>query len=151
MLGRIFDVFSGKKELPEISREEKLESAVCALLLEVAGSDNDFSADECDHIIKTLSKRFSLSQEQAEELIEAANARRAQSFDIWKFTNEINETCTIDEKKDILAEVWRVIYADGSLTAHEDHIAHKLARLLNLTHPELIQAKVQVLDELRNA
>jgi uncharacterized tellurite resistance protein B-like protein len=44
-----------------------------------------------------------------------------------------------------------VIYADGSLTAHEDHIAHKLARLLNLTHPELIQAKVQVLDELRNA
>ena len=151
MLGRIFEVFSGKQALPEISREEKLESATCALLLEVAGSDDEFSADECDHIIKTLCNRFSLTQEQAEELVETANARRAQSFDIWKFTNEINETCTIDEKKDILAEVWRVIYADGSLTAHEDHIAHKLARLLNLTHPELIQAKMRVLEELRDA
>lgn len=149
MLGRIFDVFSGKKELPGISKQEKLESAVCALLLEVAGTDDEFSADECDHIIQTLCRRFSLSQEQAEELIEAANARRSQSFDIWKFTNEINETCTLDEKRDIIAEVWRVIYADGSLTAHEDHIAHKVGRLLNLTHPELIEAKVKVLEELR--
>ena len=151
MLGRIFDVFSGKKEAPEIPKQERLESATCVLLLEVAGADNEFSPEECDRIIKTLCTRFSLSQEQAEELIEAANTRRAQSFDIWKFTNEINETCTVDEKKEIIGEVWRVIYADGSLDAHEDFIAHKLGRLLNLTHPELIEAKVQVLEELRGA
>ncbi|HQE83317.1 MAG TPA: TerB family tellurite resistance protein, partial [Candidatus Hydrogenedentes bacterium] len=81
----------------------------------------------------------------------AANTRRAQSFDIWKFTNEINETCTLAEKKEIIGEVWRVIYADRSLSAHEDYIAHKLGRLLNLTHPDLIEAKVKVLEELRQS
>jgi uncharacterized tellurite resistance protein B-like protein len=151
MLGRILDVFSGKKDIPEVPKQERLESATCVLLLEVAGADNEFSPEECDRILKTLCARFSLSQEQAEELIEAANTRRAQSFDIWKFTNEINESCTIDEKKEIIAEVWRVIYADGSLDAHEDFIAHKLGRLLNLTHAELIDAKVHVLEELRGA
>ena len=92
-----------------------------------------------------------MSQEQAEELIEAANTRRAQSYDLWKFTNEINESCGIEEKKEIIAEVWRVIYADGTLSAHEDYIAHKLGRLLNLTHPDLIAAKVLVLEELRQS
>lgn len=149
MLGRILDVFSGKQDVPEVGKKERLESATCVLLLEVAGADNEFSPEECEHIIKTLRTRFALSQEQAEELIEAANTRRAQSFDLWKFTNEINETCTVEEKKDILAEVWRVIYADGVLSAHEDYIAHKLGRLLNLTHPDLINAKMQVLEELR--
>lgn len=151
MLGRIFEAFSGKKDVPVVSKQERVESATCVLLLEVAGADDEFSPEECDHIIKSLCTRFSLSQQQAEELIEAANTRRAQSFDLWKFTNEINETCAVEEKKDILGEVWRVIYADGALSAHEDYIAHKLGRLLNLTHPELIEAKMQVLEELRGS
>ena len=151
MLGRILDVFGGKKDIPEISKQERLESATCVLLLEVAGADEEFSPEECDRVIETLCARFSLSQEQAEELIEAANTRRAQSYDLWKFTNEINESCGIEEKKEIIAEVWRVIYADGTLSAHEDYIAHKLGLLLNLTHPDLIAAKVLVLEELRQS
>ena len=69
MLGRIFEAFSGKKDVPVVSKQERVESATCVLLLEVAGADDEFSPEECDHIIKSLCSRFSLSQQQAEELI----------------------------------------------------------------------------------
>jgi len=43
----------------------------------------------------------------------------------------------------IIEEVWRVIYADGTLEAHEDYLVHKLAKLLNLNHPQLIKMKMK--------
>ena len=51
------------------------------------------------------------------------------------------------EKRQIIEEVWRVIYADGALDAHEDYLVHKLAKLLNLNHPQLIEAKMTVKGE----
>ena len=36
---------------------------------------------------------------------------------------------------------------DGKLDRHEDHLMHRIARILNLTHPELIDAKVRVLRQ----
>jgi uncharacterized tellurite resistance protein B-like protein len=149
VIGRILDIFGGKKDTPKVSKQERLESATCVLLLEVANADEGFSPEERDRVIAALCTRFSLTPEQAGELIAAAKARRAQSYDLWKFTNEINEICSVEEKKEIIAEVWRVIYADGVLSAHEDYIAHKLGRLLNLTHPDLIAAKLQVLEDQR--
>ena len=151
MLGRILKAFNTKPEIVIEDPEHLLQSATCVLLLEIAGADDDFSPEECEHIVNTLCKRFTLTQQEAEELIEIASINRDQSSDIWKYTHTINERCTPEEKREIIKEVWRVIYADGTLDAHEDHLAHKLARLLNLTHPELIDAKVAVLEELRQA
>ncbi|MCP4642028.1 MAG: hypothetical protein GY851_16415, partial [bacterium] len=51
----------------------------------------------------------------------------------------------------IIEEVWRVIFADGRLDGHEDYLVHKLARLLNLNHPQLIAAKVKVMEESKGA
>jgi len=42
--------------------------------------------------------------------------------------------------------VWKVIYADGKLDKHEDHLAHKLSSLLKLNHKQLIDAKLKVRD-----
>ncbi|MBW7865764.1 MAG: TerB family tellurite resistance protein, partial [Candidatus Hydrogenedentes bacterium] len=41
-------------------------------------------------------------------------------------------------------DLWRVINADGSLDAHEDHLAHKLMDLLRLNHKQFIEAKLRV-------
>ena len=118
-------------------------------MLEAAGADNEFAPEECEHVIATLKSRFELAQTDAEELIQYSQTRRAESSDLWKFTNIINQTCSNDEKMDILREVWRVIYADGTLDGHEDYLIHKLAKLLNLNHPKLIEAKMAVLREIR--
>lgn len=152
MLSRIVSLFSPDPQLGATSADpqaERLRLATCVVLLEVAGADNEFSAAECQQVIAALRKRFELSQGEAEELVTAAESARADASGLWKFTNLINQSCTNAEKIDIIREVWRVVYADGALDGHEDHIMHQLARLLNLNHPQLIDAKMSVLAEVR--
>jgi uncharacterized tellurite resistance protein B-like protein len=149
MFSRIVALFAPEIQGPAVVHEERVRLATCVILLETAGADNEFSPKECEHILATLKGRFSLGQEEAEELLKYAEARRAESSDLWKFTNAINQACSNDEKLEILREVWRVIYADGTLDGHEDYLVHKLAKLLNLNHPQLIEAKMAVLREVR--
>lgn len=149
MLGRLRDLLAAPKPSDAVPRDEWLRTAVCILLLEVAKSDDEFSDDERDHIIDTLVRRFDLSEDEARDLIDLAHLRRSASSDLWKFTNAINRQCSPQEKLGIMEEIWRVIYADGSLDAHEDYLAHKFARLLNLNHPQLIEAKLKVLKGRR--
>jgi len=149
MLNRLKRLLAPAPQEEEVPSVERIRMATCVLLLEVAGADDEFAPEECSRIIDIMRERFSLSQEEAEELMGASQHRRDESYDLWKFTNQINQTCTPQEKREIVEEVWRVVYADGALEAHEDYVVHKLARLLNLNHPQLIEAKMKVLREIR--
>lgn len=149
MIGRIRELLAAPKPVDTTTDEEWLRIAVCVLLMEVAKSDDEFQENEREHIVETLVRRFELAEEDAHELMDMAHERRLASSDLWKFTNAINQRCTPTEKLGIMEEIWRVIYADGTLDAHEDYLAHKFARLLNLNHPQLIETKLRVLDETR--
>ena len=50
----------------------------------------------------------------------------------------------------IIEEIWRVIMADGGTHGHENSLVHQISRLLNLTHGQLIEAKVKMLEEFRS-
>lgn len=126
---------------------DRVQLAVCALLLEVAEADDEFSAQERHYVRDALASRFSLDRHEVESLMGAARERRAESVDLWHFTHEINESWSRDEKLAFMEEIWRLIYADGTLSGHEDYLVHQLAKLLNLAHPDLIQAKLEVLRD----
>jgi len=129
-------------------RVDQLQLATCVILLETATADHEFSPAERQHIMSVLRDRFSLSGKEAEELIEIASTHRSESVDLWHYTHQLNVSCTREEKLDIIAEVWRIIYMDKTLNRHEDYLVHKLAKLLNLDHPELIDVKMQVRREI---
>lgn len=129
----------------DASREEDLRIATCALFLEIANIDNEFSEDERDRILSIIRSEYGLSEEHALELTQRAMAELEGSVDLWRFTNLINENYTDDEKLRVVELLWRVVYADGVLDKHEDYLVHKLASLLRLTHKHLIAAKLKVL------
>lgn len=151
MLNRIMSMFgpAERAQSGDPVGPDALQVATCVMLLEVATADEEFSDDERDRITGILRQRFDLSEEDAAELVEFSHDARKRSSDLWKFTNHINENCTNEEKFRVMEEVWRVIYADGSLHGHEDYIVHKMGRLLNLNHPQLIETKMTVLNEIR--
>ena len=151
MLSRWLEKLITKPEEAVVSDEERMRIATCVLLLEVAGADNEFSPDECSQIIEILGKRFNLTQDESEELIQAASERREESFDIYHYTRHINDAYAPQQRIELIEEIWRVIYADGKLDGHEDYLVHKLARLLNLSHPDLIQAKLRVVEEFKSS
>jgi len=133
--------------IPESSRDSShdIRVATCALLLEMAQIDGEFSDSEKDQILKTLQEVHGLSEEAVEELLNAAEAELKGSIDLWQFTNFINQNYSLEEKKGIIEMVWRLAYVDGTLDKHEDYLLHKLANLLRLTHKQLIDAKLKVL------
>ncbi|MBI4831324.1 MAG: TerB family tellurite resistance protein [Candidatus Lindowbacteria bacterium] len=135
-----------KPEQPTDSEEtlSRVQIATCVLLLEIAYSDNHFTEGERGQIIDILKERFQLSSEQAAELIRAAQHERTESSDLWRFTNMIDSNYSREEKERVVESLWRVIYVDGRLDIHEDHLIHRLSKLLNLSHRQLIDAKKRV-------
>ena len=133
--------------LPEPSRDTShdVRVATCALLLEMAHIDGEFSDSEKEQILQTLRDVYGLSQEAIAELLKAAEEELKGSIDLWQFTNLINQNYSLEEKVGIIEMVWRLAYADGTLDKHEDYLLHKMANLLRLTHKQLIDAKLKVL------
>ena len=132
-------------------REERLKVATCVILLEIALADDEFTPEERDKALEALQTRFTLSEEDANELITLSTQHRKESRDLWEFTHQINEHCDRNEKMEIIDEVWRIIFADGSIDGHENHLAHQLAKLMNLTHGQLIDSKTKILKEVRQS
>lgn len=137
---------SGKGAGPatEADSARRTRIAASVILLEAAQADYECTGEEISHALDTIRATFGLSREYAEELLELARQERAQAVDLWPFTSEINRNFNHGEKIAIMEAVWRIIYADGKLEKHEDHLAHKLAALLRLGHREIIDAKLRV-------
>jgi uncharacterized tellurite resistance protein B-like protein len=142
---------AGETEEPgeAASPEHRLHVAACALLLELAHADDDFSPEERTHIERAVVHHFDLPIETARELIELAEQEREEATDLFQFTSLIN--AYYDEgQRMVLAEVlWRVVYADGKLSAREDTLMRKLANLLELRPGYLAEARKRAVGERR--
>ncbi|MDT8442305.1 MAG: TerB family tellurite resistance protein [Desulfuromonadales bacterium] len=151
MISRLIGLLKGDPATASAARFDKVQIAVCALLLEVAHSDGSFQEIEARVVHDLLAKRFNLAAEAVAELVAHAQDHRAETHDLFQFAREINGQFTIDEKLDVMEGVWRLIYADGSLDKFEDALARQLATLLRLSHKDVIDRKLKVLEEVRQA
>jgi uncharacterized tellurite resistance protein B-like protein len=119
----------------------RVQLAACALLLELAHADGEFSPEERGHIERTLVRHFGLDDATAGDLIRLAEAERAEALDHYQFTRLIAAEYDLGQKM-VLAEVmWGVILADGKLSDHETHLVRKLASLMDLAPSYLAQAR----------
>lgn len=133
----------GEDRLDNIKDDISLSAAV--ILLEVAYSDSEFSKEEREFIVKILRQNFNLSEEETKELIELGTQILNEDTNRWRYVNAINEKYSRDEKLKLIDTVWQLIYADNKLDKYEDHLVHRLSRMLHIPHHELIQSKLKVL------
>lgn len=121
--------------------------AACALLLELAHADDEFTDDERLHIEEALVRHFGLEPEAVEELITLAQQELAKSVDLFQFTRLIAERYDLGQKM-VLAEVmWRVVYADGELAKHESYLMRKISQLLDLKPGYLADARKRAIGD----
>ncbi len=128
----------------EAAAADRIGLATCALLLEVAHADDDFTDVERELVATLVRGRFGLDAADADELIGLAERERLESADLYQFTRLVREQLPRADRLAIVEALWRVVYSDGVLEAHEDAMMHKLARLLELDHAELIALKLRV-------
>ncbi len=153
MIGRLKKIFGGETgKTGEAIRDSggsahDIRVATCALFLELASIDGEFSREERDSILALLKAEFQLSNEDVQALTAAAEKQLRDKIDLWQFTNLINQNYSDDEKIRVVELLWRIVYSDGRLDAHEDYLLHKVAKLLRLQHDQLIDAKLKILHD----
>lgn len=147
----LFKKIMGSKELAaeKETGEKDIHLATCALLVELAGIDGEFNEEEKNNIISIFKTEYHVPEEDINELLKSSKEELENSIDLWQFTNLINQNYTLEEKLNVIETVWKVAYADGRLDQHEDYLVHKMATLLRLSHKQLIDAKLKVLDAVR--
>jgi len=129
---------------PERESRKDLRLAACALLLELAHADNEFGEEERGHLESAIRRQFGLDPTQADTLLRLAEEARAESVDLWQFTNLIAENYSLGQKM-VLAEImWGLVYADGRLAAKEDYLMRKISNLLRLEPGYLAEARKRV-------
>ena len=115
--------------------------AVAALMVEVAMADHQFSEAELDHLGETLTRKFELTREELDELINLAKNETNHATSLHQFTQLINQHCSVDEKFKLMKAMWEMAYADGNLDKYEDYLIRKVADLIYVPHSEFIRSK----------
>ncbi len=143
----LFDDLNNKENKIE-NRDEnikrKVEIATCALFLEVAKSDDNFSKTEKKLIISLMQSTFDLSENEVEELMKQADEIIENSVSLYEFTDVINSHFSKDQKYRVVKNLWRLILSDEKINKYEEHFIRTINRNLHLEHKDLITAKLEV-------
>ena len=117
---------------PGAEPADPLQLAACALLLDVAYADGEFSDVERAQIERTLERRFGLPPSGAGQVIALAEAERAHAVDHFAFTSTLLRGYDTAQKVALAEAMWSVALADGEIAEHEHYLTRKIANLLDL-------------------
>lgn len=139
---------SATGEVQPRERHDPLRLATAAVLLDIAYADGTFTPAEDGNVAAFLAQRFQLGDEDAKELVEAAEEIRRKTVDHFALTHYIRKNTPLAERIEIVKTMWRLAFSDGKLSDYEGYLVRKLADLLGLEHRVMIDAKSAVLDEI---
>jgi uncharacterized tellurite resistance protein B-like protein len=125
----------------DADREQALQLAVAALLIEVTHLDHEVTPEEKAAVDLAVRRHMGLSGETVAELLQCAERERADSTDYYQFTLLINREYDAARKVDLIELMWRIAYADDALHRYEEHLIRKIAELLYVPHSAFIAAK----------
>jgi uncharacterized tellurite resistance protein B-like protein len=124
-------------------QDHALQLATAVLLVEVMRAEPTLAASERATVLTALRSKFTLADDELERLLELAHDTAQTAYDYQRFTSQLNQRFTQEQKIRVVEAMWQVAYADTHLDAHENHVISKVAGLLHVTHGEYIAAKMR--------
>ena len=138
-LRSLFIAPTDRSEAETIDAATRLELAGAALLFEVIKADHEMDEREFSSIAEVL--RASGAAD-IDAMIELARRESGAATSLYEFTSLINEHCDYGEKRALIANMWRIAYADARLSKYEDHLIRKVSDLIHVSHSDFIRAKL---------
>ncbi|MBZ5488680.1 TerB family tellurite resistance protein [Halomonas aquamarina] len=121
-----------------------LELATAALLCEVMRADYHSSDAERAALKEMLTCRYRLDEGEVEELMALAEAEVEEAVDHYQFVSLVKEHYSYAQRCELVALMWQLAWADGSIDPLEEHRIRRLADLLHVSHGDFIRTKLQV-------
>jgi len=129
-----------KKKSSSKLLESNKGDVILRLMFEVAMSDG--SLDDAE--LELIKKRASTSDDTDEKISQTIKdiLRETQdSVSFYPSVKTINETHSIEEKKELLTILWNLITADSMIDAYEENLYFKIAELIKIKRSAANQIK----------
>ena len=129
-----------KKKSSSKLLESNKGDVILRLMFEVAMSDG--SLDDAE--LELIKKRASTSDDTDKKISQTIKdiLRETQdSVSFYPSVKTINETHSIEEKKELLAILWNLITADSVIDAYEENLYFKIAELIKIKRSAANQIK----------
>lgn len=122
-------------------REAALRTATAVLMLDVARADHVFDDSEFTRVLDLVESHFGMAPEDAALLVNAADEKAENLTSLYEFTQLLHENLEESEKARIVAMLWQVAYADGTLDKFEDSLVLKISDLLHVSRGRVMRLK----------
>lgn len=115
--------------------------AACALLVELANVDGEFSDVERERILDILQRHFGVDDAGARALMAEAASASKDAVDDFVFTRQVVREYDLAQRMVLAELMWQVVLADGTIDGNESYLMRKLANLLQLEPAFLSEAR----------
>ena len=143
MINTIKEYFEGllKDSPDENTYNKSLELATAVLMIEISLADDHIDDRERDEIKKQMTASFELDDSTIQELIEAAEKEVDHAVSLYEFTRLLNDKLPMEDRVEVIKNLWRIAYADNVLDKYEEYYIRKVADLLYVAHSDFIKSK----------
>ena len=111
-------------------------------MFEIAISDGSLDKAELELIKKRASKSGN-TDEKVSKIIKRIIVDTEDSVSVYPSVKKINETYSIEEKKELLSILWNLVTADSVVDAYEENLYFKIAELIKIKRSLANQIKQQ--------
>jgi len=129
-----------KKKSTSKLLESNKGDVILRLMFEVAMSDGNLDDAELELIIKRASTSDDTDKEISQTIKDILRETQ-DSVSFYPSVKTINETHSIEEKKELLAILWNLITADSVIDAYEENLYFKIAELIKIKRSAANQIK----------
>lgn len=133
--------FMAPSDNKKLHDEHHINLATACILIEVMRSDHDITKIELKTIREILSKNLALTEEKITELLALAEQQADRLTSYYPFTTLINKNFGLEEKKEIMVNMWQVALSDHSLDKYEEHLIRKIAGLIYVPRDQLVASR----------
>ncbi|MDA9274339.1 TerB family tellurite resistance protein [Gammaproteobacteria bacterium] len=128
-----------KKESLELINTHEADVAL-RLMFEIAISDGSLDETELA-LIKKRASLIATEDVKASTIVKKIIDETQESVSLYPTVKKINDTHTVDEKKELLKVLWELVTVDSLIDAYEENLYFKIAELIRIPRSQANQIK----------
>ena len=142
MFSKLTQLFGATAEQSEAAAQDDQSEivAITALLIEVAKADQNWSDMERALIQARLVSKYELTIDQADRIIEEADAAQSDANDIHQFT-KVAKSLDETERTALIEEIWRLVLSDDVRDPFEDTLVRRICGLIYVSDQASAEAR----------
>jgi uncharacterized tellurite resistance protein B-like protein len=121
-------------------------SLVGGLMAKIAHLDRQVTDDEFANMVAIFQDIWGVTREAATFVVEVAISAVDVTYDTFRMMRELATAASVEERRHVIELLFAISAADGAMSLDEIEEIRVIARGLNLTHKDFIDAKLKILN-----